>query len=62
MNKISILGSGYQEELAREIPEASLPTLIGGRHTGYLRYTAFPFDRAYLCPGYRGGVEEDEVE
>lgn len=48
--KVAVMGSNYKSEITQEIPEESLPQLIGGPYVGYQKYVSFPFKRDYLCP------------
>lgn len=49
VSKITLYGGAYINEIAKEIPRASLPSLVGGPYVGYQNYVSFPFDRQYLC-------------
>ena len=47
--KISIMGTGFWEELEKEISVEFIPTLIGGTYARGIAYESFNWDRTYLC-------------
>eukprot|EP01034_Spumella_vulgaris_P029848 gene29847-36968_t len=59
--KVSVMGSAFQEELAKEIRPENIPKIIGGPYVGYQEYIPFAFDLDYLCRGC-GEVAVTEVE
>lgn len=50
VSKITLYGGTFIDEIAKEIPHANLPSLVGGSYVGYQNYVSFPFDRSYFNP------------
>ncbi len=51
VDKVSVLGSSYLDELSREISAENIPALAGGSYTGYAEDAqGYFFDQAYFVP------------
>jgi hypothetical protein len=50
LEKISVMGSVFQKEIAEQIGEESIPAIVGGPYTGYREYQSYPFNRALFFP------------